>query len=284
MKKAIQKRGISALILLVGAAFILGGCAEDEVYILRPDHTPPSVPKGLYSTTMHKAVYLEWYENDEEDFKEYRVYRKEDGEDYYYRIAVTRIGEYTDRGLDNGFTYFYTVTAVDRHGNESDFSDVAYDTPRPEGSGLVIRDYHRYPHVSGYDFSRFAVVGFDEKGADIYLDYDDYYGVFFLCVADNATDVQDFGYTDYLEDVNVAPKDGWSSVGWVEIILRHSYIIWTRDNHFAKIRATEFNRSYGVIFEWAYQVKQDEVELAPRPPHAEDYLRARVTGTKEDQR
>ena len=279
-----MKRAISTLILLIGAVFILGGCAEDEVYILRPDHTPPSVPKGLYSVTKDEAVYLSWYENDEEDFKEYRVYRKEDGEDYYYRIAVTRIGEYTDRGLDNGFTYFYTVTAVDRHGNESDFSVVAFDTPRPEGSGLVIRDYHRYPDISGYDFSRFAVVGFDEEGADIYLDYDDYYGVFFLCAADTFTDIQDFGYTDSLDDVNYAPEDGWSWVGWVEVILGHSYIIWTWDNHFAKLRVTGFNRSYGVIFEWAYQRDRGNPELAPRPDHAENYLRARVTGTNDHQR
>ena len=278
-----MKKAISTLILLIGAVFILGGCA-DEVYILRPDHTPPSVPKGLFSTTMHKAVYLEWYENDEEDFREYRVYRREDGDDYYYRIAITKIGEYVDRGLDNGYTYFYTVTAVDRHGNESDFSDVAYDTPRPDGSGLVIRDYHRYPNTSGYDFSRFAVVGYDEKGVDVYIDHDDYYKVYFLCAADTLTDIQDFGYTDSLDDVNVAPYHGWSEVGWVELIRGHSYIIWTRDNHFAKMRVTGFTRSYGVVFDWAYQEDWGNTELAPRPRHAENYLRAAATQIKDDQR
>ena len=278
-----MKRAIKTLVLLIGAVFILGGCA-DEVYILRSDHTPPSVPKGLYSVTKDEAVYLSWYENDEEDFKEYRLYRQDDEDTYYYRIATTRANKYTDRGLDNGFTYFYTVTAVDRHGNESDFSDVAYDTPRPEGSGLVIRDYHRYPNTSGYDFSRFAVVGFDEKGADVYLDYDDYYRVFFLCAADTLTDIQDFGYTGSLDDVNVAPEDGWSWVGWVEVILGHSYIVWTRDNHFAKLRVMGFNRSYGVIFDWAYQEDLGNPELAPRPGHAENYLRARATGAKDNQR
>ena len=280
-----MKRAISTLILLIGAVFILGGCAEDEVYILRPDHTPPSVPKGLFSFTMHEAVYLEWYENDEEDFREYRIYRRDEGDDYYYRIASTRANDYTDRGLENGFTFFYTVTAVDRHGNESDFSDVAYDTPRPEGSELVLRDYHRYPDFSGYDFSRFAVLGYDEKGVDVYVDYDDYYGVYFLCAGDDTlTDIQDFGYTDTSTDVNVAPRDGWSQVGWVELISGHSYIIWTRDGHFAKMRVTEFIRSYGVVFNWAYQTKWNEQELAPRPPHSENYLRARATEIEADQR
>jgi hypothetical protein len=284
MKKITQKKAISTLVLLVGVVFILGGCAEDEVYVVRSDYTPPSVPKGLCSTTMHKAVYLEWYENDEEDFKEYRVYRRDEGDDYYHRIAVTRVSSYTDRGLDNGYTYFYTVTAVDRHGNESGFSDVAWDTPRPEGSGLVIHDYQHFPKTSGYDFSRFTVVGYNEKGADVYVDYDDYYGVFFLCATDTLTDIQDFGYTNSLDDVNVAPEEGWSAVGWVEVIFGHSYIVWTRDNHFAKLRVTGFTYSYGVVFDWAYQEDSGNTELAPRPPHSENYLRPRPTHSEDDQR
>jgi hypothetical protein len=283
MKKMTQKKTLWTLMLLVGAALFLGGCAEDDVYILRPDYTPPSAPKGLFSTTMDKAVYLGWYENDEGDFREYRVYRRDDGDDYYYRIAITKKNEYTDYGLENGFRYFYAVTAVDVHGNESDFSDVTWDTPRPDGSGLVLRDYHRYPHVSGYDFSGFAIVGYDQKGVDVYVDYDDYYKVYFLCVADDTTDIQDFGYTDSLDDVNVAPDYGWSQVGWVELIAGHSYIIWTRDGHYAKMRVTEFIRSYGVVFDWAYQTKWDEHELAPRPPHAENYLRAVATRMEDDQ-
>jgi hypothetical protein len=128
------------------------------------------------------------------------------------------------------------------------------------------------------------VVGYDDRRADIYLDYDDHYGVYFLCVADDATDIQDFGYTDYLDDVNVAPEHGWSKVGWVEVIPGHSYIVWTRDNHFAKLRVTEFTRSYGIVFDWAYQVNGGNPELAPRPPHAENYLRAAAEQIEDDQR
>ena len=284
MKKTTQKRTVSTLILLIGAVFILGGCA-DEVYVLRPDHTPPSSPKGFYSVTGDRAVELNWEENDERDLAGYRVYKNTDANsDKVYYLATVDSPPYIDYEVRNGKTYLYGVTAFDHDGNESALSKVTWDTPRPDGSGLVIRDYHRYPHVSGYDFSRFAVVGFDEKGADIYLDYDDYYRVFFLCAADTLTDIQDFGYTGSLDDVNVAPEDGWSWVGWVEVILGHSYIVWTRDNHFAKLRVMGFNRSYGVIFDWAYQEDLGNPELAPRPGHAENYLRARATGAKDNQR
>ncbi|MGB7062939.1 MAG: hypothetical protein WBF13_11385 [Candidatus Zixiibacteriota bacterium] len=280
-----MKKAISTLILLIGAVFILGGCAEDEVYIFRPDHTPPSSPKGFYSVTGDMAVELNWEDNDERDLAGYRVYKNTDpNSDKVYYHATVDTCFYVDYEVENGHTYLYGVTAFDYDGNESALSKATRDTPRPDGSGLVLRDYHRYPHVSGYDFSRFAVVGYDEKGVDVYIDYDDYYRVYFLWAADTLTDIQDFGYTDYLDDVNMAPYHGWSQVGWVELIAEHSYIIWTRDGHFAKMRVTEFIRSYGVVFEWAYQTKWDEQELAPRPPHTEKYLRARPTHIEDDQR
>ncbi|MGB2989757.1 MAG: hypothetical protein WBC98_07330, partial [Candidatus Zixiibacteriota bacterium] len=255
------------------------------VYILRPDHTPPSSPKGFYSVTGERAVELTWEDNDERDLAGYRVYKNTDpNSDKVYYLATVESPPYIDYEVRNGKTYIYGVTAFDHDGNESALSRVTWDTPRPEGFGLVIRDYHRYPNTSGYDFSRFAIVGFDEKGADIYLDYDDYYGVFFLCATDTLTDIQDFGYTDTLTDVNVAPSDGWSAVRWLEVIFGHSYIVWTRDNHFATLRVTGFTYSYGVVFDWAYQEDWGNTELAPRPPHAENYLRARPTHIEDDQR
>jgi len=62
----------------------------------------------------------------------------------------------------------------------------------------------------------------------------------------------------------------------VEVIFGHSYIIWTRDNHFAKLRVNGFIRAYGIVFDWAYQVDPGNPELAPRPPHRDEYLRIAV--------
>jgi hypothetical protein len=283
MKKMTLQRMVLTSTFLLGAIFILGGCA-DEVYILRPDHTPPSVPKGFYSVTGDKEVWLFWEENDERDLEGYRIYRKTDPEsNKYYYLATVDHPPYIDYDVENGSTYFYGVTAFDQDGNESELSLITWDTPRPEGSGLVIRDYHRYPDMSGYDFSEYVVVSYDDEDADVYLDYDDYYGVFFLWAKDDATDIQDFGYTDSLDDVNVAPYNGWSEIRRVELIAGHSYIIWTRDGHFAKLRVTGFTYSYGVVFDWAYQIKWDEHELAPKPPYEEDYLRRAVAQIKDGQ-
>jgi hypothetical protein len=273
-----MKKIFFSLIFLFGLSFIFIGC-EEKIYVFKPDYTPPSVPKGLYSITGDETVCLFWEENDEEDFAEYRVYRAKEGDEYYKRIARTKIARFTDEdNLKNGTTYFYAVSAVDYDGNESDLSDETYDTPRPEGSGEIIQDYERFPRTSGYDFSEKKVVSYNDEDADIYLDYNDYYKVYFLCVRDEYTDIQDFGYTDSLDEVNVSPETGWSELGWVEVILGHSYIIWTRDNHFAKLRVEGFvrcydSRCYGIAFDWAYQVDEGNPELAPRPRHSDGYLR-----------
>ncbi|KPK74696.1 MAG: hypothetical protein AMJ89_05595 [candidate division Zixibacteria bacterium SM23_73] len=268
------------LVFLLGLSFIFIGC-EEKVYLFKPDHTPPSVPKGLYSITADEAVWLFWDENDEDDFAEYLVYKAKEEDEYYKRIARTKTASFTDNNVKNGKTYFYAVSAVDYDGNESDLSDETYDTPRPEGFDEIIQDYQRFPRTSGYDFSEEQVVSYDDEDADIYLDYDEDYKVYFLCVRDKYTDIQDFGYTDDLDDVNVSPETGWSELGWVEVIPGHSYIIWTRDNHFAKLRVKGFvrcynSRCYGIAFDWAHQVDEGNPELAPRPPHRDDYLRMAV--------
>jgi len=274
-----MRKTFLGLIFLLGLSFIFVGC-EERVYVVRPDHTPPSVPKGLYSVTGDKAVWLFWEENDEGDFAEYWIYRRLKDDEYYKRIAITTAAKYVDRKVTNGVTYYYAVSAVDENENESDLSDAiynVYDTPRPEGSGEIIQDYHRFPETSSYDFSKEEVVSYDDGDKDIYLDYDDHYKVYFLCVADEYTDIQDFGYTRSLDDVNVSPDSGWSQLGWVELILGHSYIVWTWDNHFAKLRVKGIiESSYGIIFDWAYQVDKGNPELAPRPLHRDGYLRVAV--------
>jgi hypothetical protein len=269
-----MKKIFFSLIFLFGMSFFFVGC-EERVYVVRPDHTPPSVPKGLYSVTGDEAVWLFWEENDEDDFAEYWVYRAKEGDDYYKRIARTKIARYTDNYLKNGTTYLYAVSAVDDEGNESELSKETYDTPRPAGKeGLYDRYYE--PSLAGFDFSESEVLHWLDYETDIYLEYDVDLETFFLCVADSFTDIQDFGYTDHLDDVDWSPSEGWSKVGWVEVINGHSYIVWTADNHYAKLRVEEIVGDTKIYFDWAYQIDPGNQELAPRPDHGDNYLRVAV--------
>jgi hypothetical protein len=261
-------------ILLMAPLFIFGCCDDDNVYVVRPDHTPPSMPKGIYSITADEAVWLYWEPNDEKDLAGYRIYRKTDpNSNKYYHHATVDDPPYVDYEVDNGYTYYYGVTAFDFDGNESDLSDIAFDTPRPEGPGVM---YDRFlePSLSGFDFSGPDILDWEDDSTDVYLEYDDYLETFFLCVANNLTDIQDFGYTEDFDVATYAPERGWSNVGWVEVIEGHTYLIWTWNDHYAKLRVNEVVGEVKIYFDWGYQIAQSNPELAPRPPHAENYLRS----------
>jgi hypothetical protein len=139
-------------------------------------------------------------------------------------------------------------------------------------------DHFYKPSLSGFDFSQQKVLDWQEDSTDIYLEYDDDPDLetFFLCVANNQTDIQDFGYTDGLDDVDWSPLEGWSKVGWVEVIQGHSYIVWTSDDHYAKLRVGEIVGDTKIYFDWAYQIDPGNQELAPRPDHGDNYLRVAV--------
>jgi hypothetical protein len=83
-------------------------------------------------------------------------------------------------------------------------------------------------------------------------------------VANVDTDIQDMGYTADLDEIGYATDQGYSELGWCEVILHHTYLIWTDDNHFAKVRVTSIAADQ-IFFDWAYQVDPGNMELKPKP-------------------
>lgn len=271
-----MKRVILMLTVITGLIFIFNGC-EKKVYVVEPDTTPPSSPKGVYSVTGDSAVYIYWEPNDEKDFYTYRIYwaPELDGDipepdDYFEFMASTKNSYYTDRDVKNGHTYYYIITAVDYSGNESNPSLMLYDTPRPEGH-LRLHNNAVLPNQSGLYFDNKngpIIVSWNNPLCDLYLD--EVSEVFYLNTTvknDIPNDIQDFGYIQDFDLINVAPTQGWSELGYVEVIKGHTYIIWTWDNHFAKLRATYVDTLYYeyVDFEWAYQTDIGNPELKPVP-------------------
>jgi hypothetical protein len=265
------------LIILAVAGLGLLGCEENSTHYVTVD-TIPAVPQGVYSLTGDNAVYLFWLPVRESDLDLYRIYWSPNDTDFYF-LGSSTDEEYVDYDVQNGTTYFYAVTAVDIQGNESPLSyESVMDTPRPEGRNLLIADYNIYPEIAGYDFSTDEVVPDTSVNADIYLEYNQYDSVFYINVNNELTDIQDMGYTDTLSDIGYAPSEGWSEVGWSEVILGHTYIIWTKDNHFAMLRVTNLTAPYNVRFDWAYQTDPGNRELA-RPQHDQDYLKRTIKST-----
>ncbi len=249
----------SLKLLLFSGVLLFAPCSYEEA-----DHEPPAVPRGLTSITGDGEVMLTWYHNTEPDLAGYRIYRGPAPEGPYYLIGETNLDYFLDYGLVNGQTYFYAISAFDIHNNESDLSyETVFDTPRPEGHNEKVFDYTEYPAYAGWDFSACTVVPYDYSYCDFYFGYNEPNASYYFFTGRIGTLIQDMGYTSSFDEIGYAPENGWSPSGMVEAITGHTYVIWTWDNHFAKIRVTSINPDYA-IFDWAYQIDPGNPELVGR--------------------
>jgi hypothetical protein len=231
------------------------GCNDDNCDIVIIDRHAPAAPQGAYPVTGDETVTLFWWPNTEPDLDHYEVYWRFEGDGRFTFLENTRDSYYVDRGLENGTTYEYVVVAVDRAGNVSEDSDLMYDTPRPEDFNLKLYNFEmRYLGgnylKNAYDFSEFSRTDWaTDDEADILFSHSD--GLFLMEAADIDTDIQDAGYIS-IETVDWAPEEGWSNTGTAELIMGHTYIVWTRSNNFAKFQVIDLTEDY-VMIDWAYQ-------------------------------
>lgn len=87
------------------------------------DIFPPEVPANLVCFKAQDHLFLTWRPVMDTDLSHYRVYRRlPDGE---FRLIADDIAatSYKDKELKEGKTYYYVVTAVDKKGNESQYSN-----------------------------------------------------------------------------------------------------------------------------------------------------------------
>lgn len=246
---------------LLSLALLLSSCVRREE-VIGPDETAPGPPRGITSISLDNAVQLNWLANTEPDIAGYRVWVSNAYDGVYSEIADVAGTEFVDNGALNGATYYYAVSAYDIVGNESDLSmDVVYDTPRPEGYNVRVYDITVFPNLSGYDFGTYSVGPYDDQFTDFYVEF--FTGLPYLRVWSD-TDIQDMGYTRDLDEISVAPASGWSASRTCEAILGHTYVIWTNDDHYAKVRVVAVGADY-VLFDWAYQTAPANPELKRAP-------------------
>ena len=282
------------MIGLAGLLLILAGCNETRtVYVVGPDIQAPAAPRGVSSTTGDGQVWVKWIANGESDLAGYKVWRASEANGMaggpYSHVATVSAGTTTfiDQNVANGVTYFYAISAFDDVDNESALSpEDVYDTPRPEGFDFM-GDLILYPISAGFNFSNSSPYGsrvaWDNLSADIY--FEEASGSYFINVTNVNVDIQDMGYTDGFDDVSYSPTSGWSAVGWVEAIVGHSYVVWTADDHYAKIRITSIDGPNSTVyFDWGYQIDGNglgQLELKPavikKPQHdPATYLRRTI--------
>jgi len=279
----MKLKKLIVLPILLILAIALGGCSDDEILII---NEIPAAPQGVFSITGDNAVYIFWNAPYEADLAEFFVYRSLLPDSLYSVIGTVIananpnldlvLHQFTDNKAANGQTYYYAVASVDAAGQLSELSaEDVFDTPRPEGS-IMIPEMATEPSLAGFDLSTQSRVSWNDPNADIYID--SVAGIFYINASDTLTDLQDMGYTEFFDDIGYAPTTGWSENGWAEIIVGHTYVIWTRDLHYAKFRASAISLNF-VDFQWAYQLDQNNPELVggknitQKPVHGSDYLR-----------
>lgn len=263
-----QMQLLFTLLMCVIPTMTLIGCYIDaEVHDNEPiDREPPAVPRGVRTITGDGYVDIEWYPNAEFDLAGYIVWRSSNNENFD-QIAdlppdTTR---YKDRDVRNGRTYYYAISAYDSNNpvNESELSpENVWDTPRPEGRNIILEDRNLEPDRSGFDFSQASrgTIAFDDRSTDIYFGFDPEVNSSFL-YSNNDTIMQDLGFHDSFQGVDVVPTEGYTT-RFIELFEGHIYAINTPDDNYAKIhvrRVTDID----VVFDWAYQTEPRNVQVAP---------------------
>lgn len=252
MKKIALLTGLLTMMLIITSCNI-----NDTDY---NDYTPPAPPTGLRVINGDNLVDIFWNKNRENDVAGYNVYYNSTYEGRYTLIGSTSGTHFTYLYAKNGKKYYYAVAAYDYNGNESELSyDVIYSTPRPEGFNQAVFDYRRFPNNSGFTFTTYSTVPYDDDATDFFFEI--YQGTPYLMVYDD-TDIQDMGLTNDIYDIPYAPVSGWNPNKEEIAKIGHTYVIWTYDNCFAKIRVKNITNDR-VVFDWAFQIVPGEYQLKP---------------------
>jgi fibronectin type 3 domain-containing protein len=95
---------------------------SEIVGVTPEDKFPPAVPAGVMAVAGVNSIELAWQPNTEEDLAGYQVYRSVEGGTPERIAGPVDAPNFSDRTVEIGKKYSYTITAIDRTGNESGHS------------------------------------------------------------------------------------------------------------------------------------------------------------------
>ncbi|MFQ6108538.1 MAG: fibronectin type III domain-containing protein [Candidatus Aminicenantales bacterium] len=100
---------------------------SETIEVQTKDTFPPDPPQGLVLIKGKDFISLSWDMNREKDLDGYRVWRKEEGGAEFHLLTADPIREntFTDSEVEKNKKYIYSVTALDKDGNESNKSEPA---------------------------------------------------------------------------------------------------------------------------------------------------------------
>jgi len=111
-----------------------GGNSDSLEQTIIVDHTPPEAPLApvVVNPRSGGRLSLSWTAVPAIDVDGYYIYRSDTAGAGYAQVATSHTLQYADRGLVNGQSYYYVVSAVDTAGNISPHSAETSGTPTAE--------------------------------------------------------------------------------------------------------------------------------------------------------
>jgi hypothetical protein len=255
---------------------------EVAIEVSVPQPIPPPVPGDLVAIALDGAVFLAWGQQSREagDFAYYRVYL-EQSNGMVFLLGETDSEGFLDLLADNGNTYGYFVTAVDDQGHESEGSQLAFATPRPDFHGELLFAFSDVPELSGFRFQETEadnpILPGHDDARDFRLEVDE--AGWWLVPGPGAQVHQERVFTTALRcgpaadlgclDLRTAPATGYTGER-ILLVPEYSYVLRVPADAggwmYGLVRVSHVGFVEGgaiAIFDWAFQLQVGNRALTP---------------------
>jgi hypothetical protein len=283
---SFHDNGMPHLEYFVTSANADGDESEGSASILVDERLRLPSPQALWSVSLNGAIHLEWndnaYQADPAGFAHYRIYSAPydlDSNlcDVTWSLEGTTVAPMFLAGsLQNGAPRCFGISAVTIEGFESLWSDLRYDTPRPDGREVVVYTAAARPLESGFRFFLDAngdgqasplELGLVGQAASGQMDFvvQDVGGVLQLVPQRANAQVQRYGSQPIgdLTDIDIAPDGGYARTG-VPAQRGYGYVFEMNEGNgflqYGGIRIVALGADY-VIVDWSYQTDRGNPEL-----------------------
>lgn len=247
----------------------------DERNRLPAPHTPTSV-------TLNRGVQLSWdpnaYDAAPEAFDFYRVYSTAYDasgrcDDNGWALEGSTVSEeFVARGLPNGVTRCFAVSAISLDGHESAWSGIREDTPRYDARNIVLDASDVRRASSAFVFATPASGTFGQlvadtaAKADVVLERRE--GALWLRAVRPDVRIATYGIAPVSEltSIDRAPTVGYADA--VRVSAGYGYVArvtYADGEHFAALRVVHVATDY-VLFDYAYQPRVGSPELLRAAP------------------
>ena len=250
-----------------------------------PSFSPPPVPTDLEVVALDDTNYIRWNDGARaaSDFSAYRIYLLSDQGATQTLLGHSDSPGFIDALAENGVTSSYAVSSVDLYGHESETSDSAEGTPRPDFTGELVYSFMDEPDLSGFRFSESDQLDPIVPGASLTRHFRlerDASG-WWLVPGPSADVFPEGVFTTELkcgvaadaecQDWTTAPSSGYSSA---EIAIEPEFTYMWREVDgdgvacYGALRVTLLGTDqFGaelMIFDWAYQLQGENPQLVRR--------------------